>query len=93
MQVILKTVRDREISGKFLTPSVLGTTPLGPLKCLDFFKFGRHLELWWKWKISFISKTVRDRAISGKFHTPGIIRTTPLAPLKNLDISNFWLPS
>ena len=84
MPFILKIVRHRAILGKFLTPRVVKTLPVGPLK---------YFEFWQKWKISFISKTVRNRAISGKFRTPRVIRTTPLAPLKTSDFSNFQLPS
>ena len=39
MLFISKTVRDRGISGKIWTHRVLSTTPLAPLKNLDFFKF------------------------------------------------------
>ena len=84
MPFILKIVRHRAILGKFLTPRVVRTLPVGPLK---------YFEFWQKWKISFISKTVRNRAISGKFRNPRVIRTTPLAPLKTSDFSNFQLPS
>ena len=60
-------VKDRVISGKFWTHWILRTTPLGPLKNLDFFNFGCLLEFWQKWKMLFISKTIRDRAILDKF--------------------------
>ena len=79
MSFISKTVRDRAILGKFWTHRVLGTTPQAPLKILDSFPiFGRHLEFWQKWKMSFISKTIRDRAISGKFWTQRVLGATPI---------------
>ena len=39
MSFISKTVRDRMILGQFWTPRVLSTTPLTPLKNLDFSDF------------------------------------------------------
>ena len=39
MSFISKIVRDRVISDKFWTLGVLKTTPLGPLKNLDFTEF------------------------------------------------------
>ena len=45
---MLKTIRDRAISGKFWIHRVIRTTPLGPLKNEDFSEFSflnfvRHL--------------------------------------------------
>ena len=39
MSFISKTIRNRVIPGKFGTPRVLSTTPLTPLKNLDFSDF------------------------------------------------------
>ena len=39
MSFISKTIRDRAILGKFWTPRVLSSTPLAPLKNLDFSYF------------------------------------------------------
>ena len=38
MSFILKTIRDSDF-GQILDPKGLGTTPLAPLKNLDFFQF------------------------------------------------------
>ena len=93
MLFISKTVRDRGILGKFWTPRVLTTTPLAPLKNLDFSVFRPTSRMLVEIENVFHLKTVRDRAILGTFWTPRVLGTTPLAPLKNLDFSDFRPPS
>ena len=68
------------------------TCPPEPLKTLDVFKFGCHLEFLVEMENVFISKTIRDRVISGKFWIPRVLRTTQ-GPLKSVDFLKLRLPS
>ena len=52
--------------------------------------FHHHLEIYWKWSISFIPKTVRDRANSGKYGYLDTKDYTVMASEKNLELSEFW---
>ena len=89
MSFILKTVRDRAFLGNIKDSQCAKEYCARP----SFPSFGRHVEFWQKWKMSFIDfghlclKTVRDRLISGS------LGTSSLGLLKNLYFSEYWPPS
>ena len=67
---ISKTVRDREISSKFLTHRVVQECPMQRGKISTFATFGGLLGFLRKMKSVNISKTVRDRAILSEVFDP-----------------------